>query len=240
MNYIKNSSRSACLLSISALAALLIAGCKSESHHHSDMKMSESSSTSMASAKPATPAAPAITVTPAAPAKPAAPAAPAEPAKPAAATAPTAAAVRVNAGATAPYTDSEGNVWAPDQGFEEGDTIERAADLPIANTKDAAIYRTEHYGMKSFSAKVPNGKYKVKLHFAETFEGIGGPGERVFSFNVEGHDFKDFDVFKKAGGAQKAYIETVDTDITDGKLDITFTSNVENPEINGIEIIPAP
>jgi hypothetical protein len=28
-------------------------------------------------------------------------------------------------------------------------------------------------------------------------------------------------------------------DITDGKLDITFTPKVENPQINGIEIIPA-
>jgi hypothetical protein len=26
--------------------------------------------------------------------------------------------------------------------------------------------------------------------------------------------------------------------ITDGKLLITFTSNIENPQINGIEIIP--
>ena len=43
----------------------------------------------------------------------------------------------------------------------------------------------------------------------------------------------------KAGGAQHAYIETVDVDVTDGKLDIKFTPNIENPEINAIEIIPA-
>jgi hypothetical protein len=29
-------------------------------------------------------------------------------------------------------------------------------------------------------------------------------------------------------------------DITNGKLDIQFTPNIENPEINGIEIIPQP
>jgi hypothetical protein len=28
-------------------------------------------------------------------------------------------------------------------------------------------------------------------------------------------------------------------EVTTGKLDITFTPNIENPEINGIEIIPA-
>jgi hypothetical protein len=27
-------------------------------------------------------------------------------------------------------------------------------------------------------------------------------------------------------------------DITDGKLDLTFTTNIQSPEINGIEIIP--
>jgi hypothetical protein len=60
----------------------------------------------------------------------------------------------------------------------------------------------------------------------------------VFSFDVEGKTFMDFDVWVKAGGFEKAYIETVDANVTDGKLDIKFTSNVENPQINGIEIIP--
>jgi hypothetical protein len=78
----------------------------------------------------------------------------------------------------------------------------------------------------------------VKLHFAETFEGVTTAGERVFSFNVEGRDFKDFDVYVKAGGTAKAYVETVPIEIKDGKLDITFTSKIENPQINAIEILP--
>ena len=45
-------------------------------------------------------------------------------------------------------------------------------------------------------------------------------------------------MFVKAGGVQKAYVETVKVDIADGKLDIKFTHHIENPEINGIEIIP--
>jgi len=147
------------------------------------------------------------------------------------------AAVRVKAGAGAPFKDSSGNVWAADQGFSGGDTIERP-DLSIANTGDPGIYQSEHYGMDSFSAPLANGKYLVKLHFCETYDGITGPGQRVFSFNVQGKDFKDFDVWVKAGGAQKAYVESVPVEITDGKLLITFTSNVENPQINGIEIIP--
>ena len=93
--------------------------------------------------------------------------------------------------------------------------------------------------MDSFSIPVPNGKYTAKLYFAETFEGISGPGQRVFSYNVQGqHEVKDFDIFVKAGGANRAYIDTVPVEVTNGKFTITFTSNIENPEINAIEIIP--
>lgn len=156
----------------------------------------------------------------------------------ASATAPVTPPVRIKTGVTAPFTDSAGNVWLPDQGFADGDTTDRASDLQIANTKDPGLYRTERYSMTSFSYPVPNGKYIVKLHFAETYDGISGPGDRVFSFNVEGHAFNDFDIWVKAGGPNRAYIETVPVDVTDGKLDITFTPKVENPEINGIEILP--
>jgi hypothetical protein len=61
----------------------------------------------------------------------------------------------------------------------------------------------------------------------------------VFSFNVEGKDFKGFDVTAKAGGVMRAYVETVEVEIADGKLDISFTSQIENPQINALEIIPA-
>jgi endoglucanase len=152
-------------------------------------------------------------------------------------TAPLRPTIRIKTGVTASLTDSSGNVWQPDQGFADGETIERP-DLKIENTKDQAIYRAERYSMTSFTQKLPNGKYIVKLHFAETFEGITGPGQRVFSFNVVGKEYKDFDVWVKSGGALRAYVETVNVDVTDGHLDIKFTPNVENPEINGIEIIP--
>ena len=146
-------------------------------------------------------------------------------------------AIRIKAGASAPFTDSQGNVWQADEGFSGGDPIERP-DLSITNTTEPAIYRSEHYSMDSFSTPLANGKYLVKLHFCETYEGITGPGQRVFSFNVQGHEFKDFDVWVKAGGPFTAYVESVPVEVTDGKLLITFTSNVENPQINGIEIIP--
>jgi len=214
------------------LALCLLAGCKTQSS--SNKTASAPATTTPVPSASAAPAA--ATPAPAASATPAVTAAPVT----AAATNPIASPVRIKAGQPAQFTDSEGNVWLPDQGFADGDTIDRAPDLQIANTKDPALYRTEHYSMTSFSYPIPNGKYIVKLHFAETFGGISGPGDRVFSFAVEGRQFKDFDVWVRAGGPDRAYIETVPVDITDGKLVITFTPKVENPEINGIEILPAP
>ncbi len=212
MNHTKCLTLWSCGSLISALAMFLLVGCQSAREQSSN--------------KPATVTAPV-----------AAPAATAE-----AAPASVPKAIRIDAGSDTNYVDSEGNVWLADQGFADGEVIARDDDMPIANTKDPSLYRTEHYDMTSFSENVPNGKYTVKLHFAETYEGVTGPGERVFSFKVGGQpEFKDFDVWVKAGGPQHAHDVTVDNvDVTDGKLVITFTANVQSPAINGIEIIPAP
>ena len=145
--------------------------------------------------------------------------------------------IRIKAGSSEPFKDSSGNVWQAEVGFEGGDVASHDSAGGIANTKDSGLFQSEHYSMESFSCAVPNGKYTAKLYFAETYEGITGPGERVFSFNVQGREFKDFDVFVKAGGANHAYVETVPVEVTDGKFKITFTSNVENPEINAVELI---
>ena len=197
--------------------AVFIAGCQSTPKP-----------TPSAAAVP-TPPAPPVAATP--PAPPTAPVIAAQP------TTPTV--VRIKAGSTAAFTDSKGNVWAAEQGFSGGDSIERP-DLTITNTPDQGIYRSEHYSMDSFSTPLANGKYVVKLHFCETYEGITGPGQRVFTFKVQDHEFKDFDVWVKAGGPFTAYVESVPVEITDNKLLITFTPNVENPQINGIEILPQP
>lgn len=198
------------ILPIVAGALAILSGCQSAS--------TGSSKSSTASPTPAgAVSAPAVATTPA-------------PSQPRAAT------IRIKAGG-GPLKDSAGVTWLAETGFSGGDVIERA-DLQIANTKQPEIYRSEHYSMESFAQKIPNGKYEVKLHFCETFEGISGPGERVFTFEVEGKTFKDFDVWAKAGGGARAYVETVPVEITDGQLDIKFTPQAENPQINGIEIIP--
>ena len=145
--------------------------------------------------------------------------------------------IRINCGVTEKLTDSEGNVWVPDEGFADGNPYQ-VDNAQITNTIDPEIFRTERYGMTSYRFGVPNGKYTVKLLFAEIYSGITGPGDRVFSFNVQGHEFKDFDIWVKAGGPDKAYIQSIEVDVTNGVLNISFTPDVENPKVDGIEILP--
>ncbi len=147
--------------------------------------------------------------------------------------------IRLHASASQPHTDETGNTWLPAQGFSDGDTKERPW-LKIANTTTPSIYCSERFGMSKFSHKLPNGKYLVKLHFAVTYEAISGPGQVVFTVIVAGHEIKDLDVWKKAGGGLRAYVESVPVNITTGALEITFIGQVEEPSISAIEIIPVP
>lgn len=154
--------------------------------------------------------------------------------------------LRVNCGATESYTDKAGNKWLPDQylesgkdwGVADGLTIERG-ELNIADTDSPKIYETERYSMTSYKFTLPNDKYTVRLHFAETFDGISGEGQRVFSVSINDKVvLKDLDVYKETGGLKKPLIkEFKKVAVTNKELVIGFTSNIENPEINGIEIL---
>ncbi len=121
-----------------------------------------------------------------------------------------------------------------------GDPGQRGGGSPteVTGTKDPGLFTGEHWGMSAFAYKIPNGKYLAKLYFAETYAGITGPGQRVFSLNVQGREIKDFDIWEKAGGPRRAYIETVPVEVTDGEFRVTFTAQTQSPAINAIEIVP--
>jgi endoglucanase len=153
--------------------------------------------------------------------------------------------IRVDAGASAPVTDAKGVHWSADTGFEGGSDMDRP-DLNVTGTPTPEIYRTERYGMDSYSFKVPNGDYLVKLHFSEDYEGITSPDDRRFTYAVKDgtakgktiKEVKHFSPWQAAGAQYKAYVDTVPVTVTAGQITITFTPEVENPQINAIEIVP--
>jgi hypothetical protein len=152
--------------------------------------------------------------------------------------------VHILAGYSANKAIAGTNWLAGDKFFADGEVIERP-DIAIVtntNTGPAVIYQAERYSMSKFTyAPVPNGDYTVKLHFCETFEGIADKGQRIFGYTVKGDGpaVKDFDVFATAGGALKPVVKTVPVTVTNRIIEVVFDSQVENPQVNAIEILPA-
>jgi enterochelin esterase-like enzyme len=153
--------------------------------------------------------------------------------------------LRVDCGASEPSKDKLGNVWAADQELEAGktwgavygSTLDREG-VGITGTEIPRIYETEQYSVESYKFTVPNGKYTVRLHFAETYDGITGPGERVFSVSVPGQEMlKDLDLYKTVGPLKPLVKEYKGVSVENGQLVIGFTPNIENPQICGIEIL---
>jgi hypothetical protein len=154
--------------------------------------------------------------------------------------------IRIDAGAEVDLTDSRGVKWEADRGFDGGETVDRP-DLEVSGTSDPRLYQTERYSMDSYSFKVPNGRYLLKLHFSEDYEGNTEPEHRLFTYAVKDGDpkdgkvikqVKDFSPWKASGAHSKAYIDNVPIDVTAGAISISFTHQVENPQINAIEIVP--
>jgi large repetitive protein len=147
--------------------------------------------------------------------------------------------IRVNTGGAA-YTDSLGRTWQSDRGYNTG--VSSRSTAKIANTADPALYQDQRYDAPGapelrYEFAVPNGTYLVRLHFAENYEPNFKAGKRQFDIDLEGvRRFSKFDIFAAAGGHAALILESSVT-IADGKLDIDFHHEIENPQVNAIEVI---
>ena len=152
----------------------------------------------------------------------------------------------VSCGADEAYVDAGGKKWLADSEMAEGAdwgavggmTVVRDP-VKIPGTQAPEVYLTERYSMTGYEFKLKDGKYTVRLHFAETYEGIVAAEERLFSVSLNDKIvLENFDVFKEAGGLNKPLVkEFKGVEVSGGKLAIGFTANVQNSEINGIEIL---
>jgi hypothetical protein len=144
--------------------------------------------------------------------------------------------IRVNAGGPA-YTDSLGQLWSADTGYQQAGSFSTTAG--IAGTSDATLYQTEHYsatGSLTYQFAVPNGTYTVKLRFAEIW--YTSAGQRVFNVKINGTTVQpNLDVFAAAGGADRAYDLSCPVTVSGGQVTISLTAVAGNPKISAIEIL---
>jgi len=153
-------------------------------------------------------------------------------------------ALRINCGANKPWTDGKGHTWEADRDFESGKwgvlgggAADRG-EIKIARTDLEPIYRTERYGMSAYRITCPDGKYRVTLHFAETWDANDSSGQRVFYVGIQGQAvLSRADPVEMAGQPFTAVAKTFETEVKNSELTIEFAGIVGNPEINGIEVI---
>lgn len=88
-----------------------------------------------------------------------------------------------------------------------------------------------------WSFPVPSGtEVKVRLYFANRYSGTSSVGQRVFNVDIDGGRLlSNYDIVADVGherGVMKSFDVT-----SDGQIDISLGHVVENPLINGIEIL---
>jgi len=142
------------------------------------------------------------------------------------------------------YTAPDGSRWLSDQkysdcgayGNEGANFADRGQELEIKNTDIDRVYQTEAYaGRIVYKIPIPEGKYNIYIHFAETYIKNKRPGIRQISVKAENVRHPELiDPFAMAGGWAKAYVlEMKDVLVLDGELDIELSGGVG---VGGIEI----
>ncbi len=127
---------------------------------------------------------------------------------------------------------SGGHDWISDAGLFTGTTTTESSDLPFADP----IYQTARYGNMKYTFNVPNGKYNVKLKFAELV--YQKTGSRLFSVSINGKSaFTLVDLVKRAGYGVP-YDASTTTTVSNGTLTIELKGSVNLPVLNGLEIVP--
>lgn len=148
---------------------------------------------------------------------------------------------RINCGGD-DYTDEFGQLWMADdsvyscswaedfQGLSPYLASQRVTNDPIAGTNDWSLMQHFRFGRHKLSYRVPlpDGKYHVELYFIEPWHGTGGgegtdcEGLRIFDVAVNGSTvIDDLDIWAEAGH-DKILKKTVECDVKDGLLTISF------------------
>ena len=155
---------------------------------------------------------------------------------------------RWNAGTKTVAATDGGPAWAADAGAVAGGaavvTHPDPLEVSLPRTP-AGLFAQEYYGKSKVSpmglefgdGKLASGTYAVRLFMGDGYAGTDGRGERVFDVKVENKLFLDnLDLSATLGHRVGGMFEWRGT-VGDGTIDIDFVHGVQNPLINGVEIV---
>jgi hypothetical protein len=139
--------------------------------------------------------------------------------------------VAINAGGEA--TRYNGVSFGADNYFTGGSVYSTKED--ILNTAEDAVFQTERYGNFSYRIPVTAGTYSVELLFSEIY--YSAQGKRSFNVTVEGQrQLSSLDLFAYSGrnGIYSSLAKNIN--VSDGYLDITLESLIDNAKISGFVV----
>jgi hypothetical protein len=124
-------------------------------------------------------------------------------------------------------------------------TTPSTVETNTPQTAPATIYQSERRGTFEYVFAMrplpPGQSYTARLHFAELK--FTAEGQRRFNVGINGKAvLTDFDIFKEAGGGDKAVVKEfsgIEPD-ADGNVTIRFSKgSADEPKVNAIEILPS-
>ncbi|WP_155368184.1 malectin domain-containing carbohydrate-binding protein [Catellatospora vulcania] len=159
---------------------------------------------------------------------------------------------RINAGGSAVAASDGGPDWAADDSGPSAyhNNVSNTAgygtvpsvDSTVPAGTPAALYSSERWDSggapeMSWQFPVPVGtEVEVRLYLANRYDGTASPGSRVFNVALDGTTvLANLDLSGAVGhnvGTMRSF-----TVVSDGSVDLDFGHVVENPLINGIEIV---
>jgi hypothetical protein len=142
-----------------------------------------------------------------------------------------------------PVTDSDGRFWAADEYFLGGALVFRRKQ--VANPVKEDLYQGERFGNFSYHIPLAPGKYRLTLHFAETWFGMPESNEpalnsRVFNVFANGTALlRDFQIAKDAGGPNRSLVKVFENlePNAQGILRLEFVPVKNYAEVNAIEVV---
>jgi hypothetical protein len=151
-------------------------------------------------------------------------------------------AIRLKCGGPA-YTDSKGQDWAADHGFNGG--LMSKTTGPVKGTPDPALFQTGRTAPDSgsfrYSFPVTNGDYHVNMYFAELDHDNDHTGGRLFNVRMQDVPvWQDVDIWGTVG-AGTAWIRGADITVANGAVQIELDTvpGHDRAKVTAIEVIPA-
>jgi hypothetical protein len=140
-------------------------------------------------------------------------------------------------------TDVDGHVWFADQFVIGGVQVLRRNVL--FHDRNCALYQGERFGNFTYRLPVAPGKYRLTLHFAETWFGTpnvqrGQQEHRLFEVYANGIALlRKFDVLREAGAPNRGVEEVFDglEPNAQGELALQFIPLANYAEVNALEVV---